>query len=567
MALQLLSHQVSCSLQVQFRLLTTGEAVPEIESWGSAACTLVTGMRRLLLGGSDTAFSFLDLPREVRNKVYRSLLSVAHNPDGTFVWISGCQYWRKNFPGLGLLGVNRQIRAEAWHVLVNDNAWISVTFCGDFQLFNHLGSSDSPFLVSGPRFIARILSEEMRREIFSNAVMNLCLGPKSGSKGKDEPRFDQLLVFHPKIWPDLVNEIAQQVDERHGIHITCRRDVHLDTSTSGRAFEDIVKTMFVIRGASEATVSGCGDRLDALAASMATPIRNYADVLAIIGQFKDAGDDYVRQGNLRAAVQVYYQGYVASAVVLPEKAVEGRALEGSPLGNSVYAAVMGLLDSWSQALTSDCDHQIKIYGSKMPTSQLPLDSPPPGVMLVDSWRPQELLNTAVTGASAVLRWPGVTDKQRRLSHWHGASAFSVAAKLDEEALEKVKLTKSDCQMRAAKDYWYAMQIDGPDADLLQRLYTDMCRAINRDPEEPFDLRTVRVPALGDWTGDPTLIGMWGRNAMIMRLYQQRISPDMGETMDEEELRELYERDGIHWHHGPDGSLHFDGPGIPDWAFD
>lgn len=326
-----------------------------------------------------------------------------------------------------------------------------------------------------------------------------------------------------------------------------------------------MKTIFVIRGASEATVSGCGDRLDALATSMATPIRNYADVLAIIGQFQDAGDDYVRQGDLRAASTVYYQGYDASAVFLRRKAVEGRALEGTPLGNSVYAAALCLLNSWSQALIGECEHQIEIYGSKVPTSQLPLDSPPPGVMVVDSYRPQELLNSAFTGASAFLHWPGVTDKQRRLSHWRRGSAYSVAARLDEEALEKIQLTKSDCHRQAAKDYWHAMQIDGPDGDVLQRMYTDMCRALNRDPEEPFDLRTVRVPALGDWTGDPTLINRWGRGAVMMRLYRQRVSPDMGETMDEEELRELYERDGIHWHHGPDGSVHFDGPGIPEWA--
>lgn len=207
--------------------------MPETESRVSAPCTLVTGMRRLLLGDGNTAFSFLDLPREVRDKVYRYLLSVAHNQDGTFVWISTCQYWRKNFPGLGLLCVNRQIRAEAWHVLVNDNAWISITFWGDFELFSHLCSPDSSFLASGPRFIARIFPEEMRRELFSNAVINVCLGPKSGSKGKDEPRFDQLLVFHPRIWPDMVNNIAQQVGELHSVHITCRRDAHLDTSTSG----------------------------------------------------------------------------------------------------------------------------------------------------------------------------------------------------------------------------------------------------------------------------------------------------------------------------------------------
>ncbi|KAF7541700.1 hypothetical protein G7054_g467 [Neopestalotiopsis clavispora] len=480
--------------------------------------------------------TFLTLPREIRDQVYKELLSVSQWSE----W--GKEYYnegRKNFPGLNLLGVNQQIRSEAWDMLVTGNAWIQIRICGPAPWSSPLlRYTIAPGRFSQPYFKTDNYSTERERQLRESSVITICLGTEQNAMRRKDKIIDSdfdgglvlLLAYHPDSWVLLVNLLILQLRECHSMHIAFRDNIHQHTGISGRALKEIMTSMFMIRSSARVSASGGGNEMRNLVLSISQPLRSDAELLDILFRFRRIGNEYREAGDLYGAMRYY--GYIleASISVLPWTFVGVRSAEGSPMHNTLKETKMQLFTYWA-------------YTANVLMIRLQKDKKSQRI-------PGILPHKSTIAASAFLEWAGATDQQRRHAHWRRGQALELTADLDGESLERMKfelgINRDTCYSMAARDYWYALQIDGEGHNHLERLYVKLCRKISRDPGLPFPLKTVYIPALGMWTGDPDILLRLGPYARWMRRLRQRISPLLGEAMGEGALRALYARDGIHW---------------------
>lgn len=112
----------------------------------------------------------------------------------------------------------------------------------------------------------------------------------------------------------------------------------------------------------------------------------------------------------------------------------------------------------------------------------------------------------------------------------------------------------ECRLEAVSDLFYARNLANPDHPLAQWMancQSRLCQIVPADVLRqrniPGSLERYRIPLLGTWTSDPRLLQHWGVNhCLMMKLFQQRVDPAMGEVTDEDELRQAYATIGIRW---------------------
>jgi hypothetical protein len=189
----------------------------------------------------ESASPFLNLPRELRDQVYRELLTVDQVPDN--IDLSSMK-WPINFSGLVILGVNRQIRNEGWEMLLHGNTWVQFRICGSIDLFQTFLGETRPQgpdgeRLCGPTFVTHGYPSERIRQLRESSVVTICLGDESGVRDKHKiPEKDfrglsLLLPYRQSLWPHVLESLAQEVDTRRSVHIACRSNVLQDTSISG----------------------------------------------------------------------------------------------------------------------------------------------------------------------------------------------------------------------------------------------------------------------------------------------------------------------------------------------
>jgi hypothetical protein len=87
-------------------------------------------------------FRFLDLPREVRDKIYQMLLTTPYTDVGKEQWDLGCT---KNFNlHAGILFANRQLYNEARETFFFDNTFIVLKIIGGWTTFNYISTVNLP---------------------------------------------------------------------------------------------------------------------------------------------------------------------------------------------------------------------------------------------------------------------------------------------------------------------------------------------------------------------------------------------------------------------------------------
>lgn len=188
-------------------------------------------------------FPFLDLPRELRDKVYKELVTDNQN----FVSANLPELrWPKNFSGLNLLHVNRQIRSEAWDMLANGNIWIQIRLCGPPDMFPVLLEDK---LLQNPRgkpatravFPTNGFPPDSIRRLRESSIITVCLGDEDGIKDEDkvlEANFKGMVLLLPyqqSMWPLFACRLGWHIANNpypQSIHITCRSNVLQGTAIS-----------------------------------------------------------------------------------------------------------------------------------------------------------------------------------------------------------------------------------------------------------------------------------------------------------------------------------------------
>ncbi len=113
------------------------------------------------------------------------------------------------------------------------------------------------------------------------------------------------------------------------------------------------------------------------------------------------------------------------------------------------------------------------------------------------------------------------DRQSPVSH-------PVSGKLSKEEKEQAQWSNATrCYEQAARDLYYAMQVDfkGKDMKRLQSLY-EICRQkgeLRDDPELHVDI----VVGVGQWTGDPQLFHKWQGEFYMVSSSSKSISLSCG----------------------------------------
>ncbi|ETS74940.1 hypothetical protein PFICI_13424 [Pestalotiopsis fici W106-1] len=502
-------------------------------------------------------FPFLQLPRELRDKVYKEVVTVSQNFNDL-----GSDYpSEKTFPGLNILSVSRTVRKEAWEMLANGNIWIQVRLCGPPSLFQSILREVVRRDENGKRYPSQVFttygySRDSVRRLKESSVITVCLGDSSGIKAKDKllehdfRGLSLLIPYQSSQWPHLIDAIGESASS-NSIHITCRNNVLQDTSISGRAFERIIKGLFTIRNAAQASSSGCSNALDALVSKMQSPLRCDVDYLEFGLEFQKMGEYHLGESDHSEAMYYFDTG----ACILEHGLGSGLATVGSLPPHQQTATMRAII----MHLVSSFSHAVNLMISRR------FESSKRG-MLPEAYM-LSLLGKSLEYACASL-WLGASDCERRQSHWEAGTAFALMSCISNEALiERYGFQKQQCLEAAARHLWYALYIDHSNDSTLppNPMYLMICHQIGRDPEEPWPLATIEIPALGTWTSDPQLLSVWGAQTVMMRFYRQRAWPHMGETMNANELRQLYSNHGISWTMTGDDRVQLSGPGMESWA--
>ena len=90
------------------------------------------------------AFRFLDLPREVRDKIYGILLCTFPQPDAVTPDMNTLEHFSPS-----ILRVNKQVYSEGYNVMIKVNRFVLVTCTGGLYFAHMLMQNDVPFLAVG----------------------------------------------------------------------------------------------------------------------------------------------------------------------------------------------------------------------------------------------------------------------------------------------------------------------------------------------------------------------------------------------------------------------------------
>lgn len=349
--------------------------------------------------------------------------------------------------------------------------------------------------------------------------------------------------------PKLLLRLLEASRPKFQCHTTVTpRDV--DHYSCSRAFGTIVKCLFVIRDAETASISGCGDALNALVSKMQSPICCDVDVIRLGLECQRMGDEYLKKDEHNVALIYYSHGFGSMKGYRKEKITESGSLPRIHQHLTVRSVKAELECSYAHVANTMMAAQMGIKKQRYPEKYK-----------------LYLTRKARKHATAAL-WVGAPDRLRRKAHWELALAYMMMTELNHESLKIIRLTESDCLTKAVEQMWYAMCLYNPDPSSIHTnpLYQELCSGL-RDPTKPFPLAEVEIPALGTWISDPGLLRKWGSRAVMMRFYRQRAWPSLGETMGEYELQHLYSRHSkykVEWDHNMKGGYQFRGALIEQW---
>lgn len=501
-----------------------------------------------------SAPTLLSLPREIRDIIYGNLLTL----DRTFEHRLDPTNWARKFPGLALMAVNRQLRAEALDTIVSSNVWIHVTILSDIRdelpvMMKQVHNHDDP-----------LLSQAVRQRMMTAATVHMRFGEQCRRESKygylrgGNLRQDSFMfALHPTTFGFFVNDIAATVlmsDKYKCGDITIDLNI-LTRVTTPKPIQYMLDQILhplarVVRGAKRVSVWGvCARELMAspfangLANTMKQDTASFYSMTKILLLFGREGRQALEAGDYGEAMRLFWTGTDAySRFMCPLSNPLGL---NSPQSNSLIHVALSLHRDFSEAAFRHFEQCRKEFDGKV-------------VGHVQDY----LVDKAIACAHRALEFEGITDMQRRLGHLRRGLAFQnkgdyMAEYHSMPKSRRPKLTSKmwtephrphECYTEAARDFYYAIQVHPANQSVsrLTTLYERMCKKIGRPVDLGFEVKEIQLPLIGLWRGDPRLLEMWGREKyLLMKLARQRINENFGEEMlDHQWLKAQYASQGI-----------------------
>lgn len=281
--------------------------------------------------------SLFNLPRKVRDIVLRELLTILK----TFG--PARDNWRSNFPGLVLLRVNRQLRAEAWDMIVDGNIWIELStwpnasngLAPDFTDLDEFRPSPA----FGPHHLCKQpivdldwfpLHEAQRIRNAVTLDLQLGKGPDQDGLNPHQHAADSLVfALHPFAYRFLANHLAARVCVwknltvrlKAGIEIEqaeddeIEKDWKVDEIKQGWIVDEIFSPLGAIRDARQVRIPNTNkltednnSRATAITADMMRPFSSADSVMEVLQWFIDQGGARLRVENYGDAIRIFEQG-------------------------------------------------------------------------------------------------------------------------------------------------------------------------------------------------------------------------------------------------------------------
>lgn len=254
--------------------------------------------------------TLIGLPREIRDQIFGHLLTVDRSPEFT----PDRRRWEKNIGNLGLLRVNRQIRAEAWHVLKTKNIIIDVT------VVTETNQLPKPNLVQGvedcfvqpyiqPSLFGHVKAEELR----TASALHIWLGKSCGKDdinktGRYRQHHNIMFVYSMRACGSFCDQLATTVEEYQSISI----DVNPRPVAASFKFvlQELIHPLGIIRGATRVCFRGIMKikHFANLARVMMKRIQSPQDLTKILLQFKDRGNNCYKAREYSKAICHYWMG-------------------------------------------------------------------------------------------------------------------------------------------------------------------------------------------------------------------------------------------------------------------
>jgi hypothetical protein len=442
--------------------------------------------------------TFLGLPVELRNEVYRRLLVVGQGPEFTpFDTPDGRIDVR-------ILGVCKKIREEARRVLVRENRWIYVS--PPEPVDYDCEKLDINMVVDPPAQIK--LGNEDMGEFTRRVETFLCIGshPK-GPMFESSPLEGCFFAFNSRSFANMCDTISYYAAAYDNILVFGHAPQLL--SENPRMYHNILFPLALIRELGNVIFFPPEDpEVREIVRSMKTTMDDFDMMTKHILVWKHEAERELRQNRLAEAAHYFECGGNAAA------RWSGRVQElyllvgaqSSTSANDFWSVEADLHNCCCSCINKLVD--LRRYGQSL--------------RIAKSSLPQIIMCLLV--ADMAFPWPGMSDSQRRTAHLNRSTAYRNRAEWETYHGDSNESRIRAWFEEAAKDLFYADQLT-PRAERNEALITDVNQRLGRiaTTELHAPLRTFHDPASNlVWVGDVRLVEQWERAGPVQDLPSRRL---------------------------------------------
>jgi hypothetical protein len=271
---------------------------------------------------ADTARpSFLNLPAEIREEIYKCIFEPASNRTGL-----ENEYWQYHFASaLNILLANKQIYVEARKVFRDLNVFVRIDTPGEMARQHVADEGHVPIIVSGPR-ATKFSLHSLRVLISSPSIDSLSSNHQVFIIHLDDlHKFALIWKYADLSYEGLNQHLQIALTLRHPTSTldSDARDIH-DAGPSKQLPVALQKRLIMpfgqVKHLYKTEFTGSHEPAhgleDALKAAQAKPHASPESCLAEATKYKDAGNALLKAGNPRAALQEYVQAWRALHIVI-----------------------------------------------------------------------------------------------------------------------------------------------------------------------------------------------------------------------------------------------------------
>ncbi|KAI3400796.1 hypothetical protein diail_2005 [Diaporthe ilicicola] len=534
---------------------------------------------------------------DIRDRIFSPLLAVSSHAEDQIY----SHRWRRGFPGLNLLSVNKEIRQAAWNFLVENNVWLRVKFESRtvegfrsipstlLRLMNGNRLFDFKPGLTQPSFMPSYFGQKMCDQLTKSIAVEFRLSPsESVGDSLATPKVDVAVTFafHAQRYRELIRDLAETVKEWKRMTVEVNHEQIYK-------FSDMITVVVgqIIHGVGEVREADRVDfpRLqedhidpavdfDAIARKMTSTIPPL-EIHSRLLKYQILGLEFARDHHHIKAFSTFHDGFLAYGHYQANKMNRPRPADGSIESNMIMHEVAETKSLMAETMNREIARRLSMCHSEH-TGPHPFEYDMQGLYL----------NNALGCAHDALRWVGITDTQRFYGHHHSAVAFAnmadflTALRAVVPKPEQPRFLSSvnhqwrdagECYIEAAQHAFFAIHAAGlAGVDAPQQLLDDT-HALRRrlcakfGPETPAhlvrqpEMAKMEVPMVGPWEGDPRLVTIWDPALMaLMALFRRR---DCSNPADSARLEERLRKMGYNWVYDVRGHIHLSARVSTTWA--